>query len=803
MYGIGGLSGSTSNSIRGYGGLASGLDRDSLIEGMTQGTNSKIEAQRQKKTTLEWKQNIIRNITDKMIGFGDKYTSTMSSSTNLFSSVFWGRSVITALGTNSKFVSVSGMANSGSSPSITAIKQLAEKASWTSSGAVSDGKLESGSIDPDTPEKIENLQGKSLKIKYGNKEYTVYLKGQNKDGQDYKFDTPENIKNSLNDILKNTEISGEKDVKNLSDVVNVETSGNKLVFKNKNKAGNTLEITGGTALETLDLKKDTAITETGISSKELTNKELITEVSFAEKVAGKSLTLKYNGKTATIQLPSAEELKDKSGEEQMEIIRKSMQEQLDKEFGKGRVEVTKKASDKGGYSLSFETKIPGGGADPSSTLSIVNGSSGLLGENGALKMNSGESNRVNLNAKLEEAGLGIKWPTGKDSVKVKINGKDIEIKKDDTVNSLIERINKESDLTIAYQEESDKFTITSKEEGASGSILFEAAADGSEGLDILKKMFGNGIPTDANAPIRGQDAIVSVKYGDSGQEVEIRRDSNSFELDGMTIGLKGTFGYKTEADGSVVRDTTAEAITFESKVDSEKIVETVKKMVEEYNEIIELVNKEVNTRPNREYVPLTSEQRKELSEEEIKLYEEEAKKGLLFGDRDLRALSNDLRWAINPMDLAEMEKIGITVSNSYSDNGKLSFDEAKFKAALESDPGKVRDLFTKEGEADKNGNAVSGSGIAVNMKNIVKKYASNVGDYGVLVKKAGTSKAPRSITDNSIYKQLEEVNKKISNLQDRLKAETDRYIKQFTSLETLISQMNSQSSYLSQFGTSY
>ena len=71
------------------------------------------------------------------------------------------------------------------------------------------------------------------------------------------------------------------------------------------------------------------------------------------------------------------------------------------------------------------------------------------------------------------------------------------------------------------------------------------------------------------------------------------------------------------------------------------------------------------------------------------------------------------------------------------------------------------------------------------------------------MKKAGTSKAPRSITDNSIYKQLEEVNKKISNLQDRLKAETDRYIKQFTSLETLISQMNSQSSYLSQFGTSY
>lgn len=43
MYGIGGLSGSTSNSIRGFGGLASGLDRDTLIENMTYSTKIKIE----------------------------------------------------------------------------------------------------------------------------------------------------------------------------------------------------------------------------------------------------------------------------------------------------------------------------------------------------------------------------------------------------------------------------------------------------------------------------------------------------------------------------------------------------------------------------------------------------------------------------------------------------------------------------------------------------------------------------------------------------------------------------------------
>ena len=57
-----------------------------------------------------------------------------------------------------------------------------------------------------------------------------------------------------------------------------------------------------------------------------------------------------------------------------------------------------------------------------------------------------------------------------------------------------------------------------------------------------------------------------------------------------------------------------------------------------------------------------------------------------------------------------------------------------------------------------------------------------------------------SVTENTMYKQLDSIKKKISELQERLETERDRYIKQFTSLETLISQMNNQSSWLSQFG---
>ena len=138
---IGGLTGSTTSSIRGYGGLASGLDRDTLIEGMTYGTTSKITKQQQKKQQLEWKQAAVQGITNQMIAFANKFTSSWSSSTNLFSSVFWGRNKITTTGANSKYVSVSGTANTADAIKIMGVKQLAQKAKLSSTSGVSDGKL--------------------------------------------------------------------------------------------------------------------------------------------------------------------------------------------------------------------------------------------------------------------------------------------------------------------------------------------------------------------------------------------------------------------------------------------------------------------------------------------------------------------------------------------------------------------------------------------------------------------------------------------------------------------------------------
>ena len=454
----------------------------------------------------------------------------------------------------------------------------------TSGSAASDGILKTGKIDL-SDQKAENLEGKTIEINYGDKNYTVTLPS----GSDYKYDSVDNIVKSLNKAFENVELDGGK---KLNDVLAVETKGDRIVFKDKVNNGNIFKLTRGTALSHLGFKdkpdsefKEMDITSAGLGATvNITEDDIFTKTPFIDRIAGKELTFTYNGVSKSYRLPEKDAL---NNGDILDTLRTSMQKQLDDAFGDGRIKVS---ANSGG--LQFKTTVPGGGNDTSSVLSVSSGSAGLLGENGALNMNYGESNRVNMEAKISESGLitfkeGTTFPAT-----ITINGvDDIKVEESDTVRTLMDKINNsDAGVEVNYQNSSDKFVFTSKKDGASGKI--------SVGGDF-ENIFGTSFnKTD------GQDAIVAVKYAGSDKEVEIVRDSNSFKIDGMTISVNGEFGYKAGAGGKLELDKTSDPVTFDAKVDEDKIVETIKKMVEEYNEIIELVGKETGTKPNRDYEPL-------------------------------------------------------------------------------------------------------------------------------------------------------------------------------------------------------
>ena len=71
----------------------------------------------------------------------------------------------------------------------------------------------------------------------------------------------------------------------------------------------------------------------------------------------------------------------------------------------------------------------------------------------------------------------------------------------------------------------------------------------------------------------------------------------------------------------------SKAVTFSAKADVDGVTETVKKFIEEYNEMIKEINTQVTTRPDKSYGPLTEEQQEEMSEKSIENWEKKAKQG--------------------------------------------------------------------------------------------------------------------------------------------------------------------------------
>ena len=490
------------------------------------------------------------------------------------------------------------------------------------------------------------------------------------------------------------------------------------------------------------------------------------------------------------------------GNNDLDYLVSDLQAKLDKAFGAGRINVkADSTATPGQSSLSFKTTVPTNNnsivEDKSSVLSLAAGERGLLGQYGALTgLSAGDSNRLNLESSWTKSGLkhmegmtDAQIAALPDEDTLKINGTEIKIKKGMSLTDIMDAINaSDAGVKASYLAEGDRFVLTSTENGASGKIEI----DSDQGIDQL--LFGvKGTDYEVQ---EGKDAIIAVKYAGSDTPVEVTRGSNSFNLNGLTVTVKGEFGYN-----SGVLDPAAEAITFDVTMNTEPAVTAVKEMVDAFNEIVKLVNDEVSTKPNRKYDPLTAEQEDEMSESQINAWNEKAKAGMLFNDSDIRGLADALRTIISG-DASNMQKMGLSVSTDYSDNGKLVFDEEAFKKALETDPDGVINAFTRPAEKDANGNVTDAGGVMVRLQTIMEKYASTTGaTKGILIERAGSKYAPTSILTNSMQKQLDAIDKEIDRLTDKLSVEQDRYISQFTNLERLISQMNSQSSWLaSAFG---
>lgn len=282
----------------------------------------------------------------------------------------------------------------------------------------------------------------------------------------------------------------------------------------------------------------------------------------------------------------------------------------------------------------------------------------------------------------------------------------------------------------------------------------------------------------ADAITTGEDAKLTING------VSTTRSSNTFTMDGLTIELSKVSG-KT-ADGKF------EETVIGTTRDAEKLVSGFKTFVEDYNTMIQKLNGYVDAEATyRKYPPLTAEQKKEMSETEIKLWEEKSKQGLLHRDSTVDSLLMQMRTVLytKPTDSKlALYDIGIETSQ-WKEKGKLTLDENKLRNAIASDPDSIKQLFT---------NSVDGLAAQL-MKTMDATTKVSTASPGMLVQMAGTI-GSSSEKNNMISRKLVSIDDRLTTLKTKYESEKARYWKQFNSMEQIIANFNSQSAQLtSQF----
>ncbi len=143
----------------------------------------------------------------------------------------------------------------------------------------------------------------------------------------------------------------------------------------------------------------------------------------------------------------------------------------------------------------------------------------------------------------------------------------------------------------------------------------------------------------------------------------------------------------------------------------------------------------------------------------------------------LTSLRTSLLNAVYPTDGTSMASMGIQTDR----NGKLVFDPDAFTTAYTDDPSKVAAAFSSKATA-------SGSSSVPGFVERVYAVANRASDSTI-----GTLTSAIA-GQNSTIKDLQD---SISDWDTRLALRKDTLTQQFTALETALSQMNSQSSWLS------
>ncbi|WP_189597534.1 flagellar filament capping protein FliD [Paenibacillus elgii] len=357
-----------------------------------------------------------------------------------------------------------------------------------------------------------------------------------------------------------------------------------------------------------------------------------------------------------------------------------------------------------------------------------------------------------------------------------INGKTVNIGPGDSLSNIITKVNTSTaGVTMSYDVASDKVVFASKGTGSNAKV--DLTGTNSSILAGLQFSYSNAV--------YGQDASVQI------DGVQYYEQSNTFTKDGITYTLNQMTAPSTVVNVSVTKDTDA-------------LFDKIVNFVSKYNETVELMGKRLNEDKYRGYNPLSDDEKKDMKEADVKLWEEKAKSGLIRRDSIVSSALSSLRRMTSEtvegvsQDYNALYKIGISTSsyniNKPEDAAKLTIDETKLKKALASDPDSVVAMFT---------NFPADSGLSdqakYRQKGIAQRMFDQIGSsINELSEKAGKPGTVENDENTTLGSNMKTFERKIKDLEAKMKKKENNYYVQFAQMEKAIQKNNAQSSWLAQ-----
>lgn len=390
-----------------------------------------------------------------------------------------------------------------------------------------------------------------------------------------------------------------------------------------------------------------------------------------------------------------------------------------------------------------------------------------------------------------DTALRFKISNGAGSAEVTFTAEEV-FTKNLTLNDLATRINNARytgsdgkktalDIRAGYDSVSDGFSLFHNKTGDSNKISLSVDTTSSSATHTTNLLNNLKLGTVANGTISspvafttsGTTSVLEAQGTNATVKIDGRTYSNlqdnKLEVNGVTYTFKKTTG--------------GTAATVNVAQDQAKLVENVKKFVEEYNALLDDLVKQYGENKYKDYGVLTKAQEEGMTKDQVDKWNTKAKAGLLFRDNYLRSIIGDLRDAVInrvesvPGRYSTLSSIGITAKDQ---TGHLQLDETKLKNAISTEPDAVNRLISFDDEKDDYGN----SGVASRLYNKLGGRLKELERHaGVAADKTDMSELGKLI--QNYEKQMSDFKKLMSSFESKL-------YKKYNAMEEAIARLSTQ-----------